>query len=96
MVTIPLKVSDELARRLMPLQDQLPDIIERGLRDLEAETHVQQDAASKSAVLAALQSTGLVTIPDPTIRLKKRTRLTPIQSGGQPASELIIEERRIQ
>ncbi len=40
MVTIPLKVSDELARRLMPLQDQLPDIIERSLRDLEAETHI--------------------------------------------------------
>ncbi len=96
MVTIPLKVSDELAQRLMPLQDRLPDIIEHGLRDLEAETGVQSATASKAAVLEALQATGIVTVPDPAARLKKRTRHTPLQAGGQPASEMIVEERGAQ
>ncbi len=74
MVTIPLKVSDELAQRLMPLQDRLPDIIERGLRDLEAETGAQSATASKAAVLEALQATGIVTVPDP----KALLQTTPI------------------
>lgn len=91
MVTIPLKVSDELAQRpQVPWRDQLPRIIERGLRDLETEA---QPPVSKSAILAALQSTGLVTIPDPAARTRARIRHTPLEAGGPPASELIIAER---
>lgn len=95
MVTIPLQVSEDLARRLLPVQDRLPDIIERGLRDLETEANTLQRApASRSAILAALQSTGLVTVPDPAARLKLRTRHTPLQAGGPPASEFIVEDRQ--
>jgi len=73
----------------------LPDIIERGLRDLETEANTLQRAAvSRSAVLAALQSTGLVTVPDPAARLTPRTRHTPLQAGGPLASELIVEDRQ--
>jgi hypothetical protein len=90
MVTIPLKVSDELAQRLMPWRDQLPRIIERGLRGLETEA---PPPVSKSVILAALQSTGLVTIPDPAARTRARIRHTPLKAGGPPASELIIAER---
>ena len=32
MVTIPLQLSNELAQRVMPIQDRLPEIIELGLR----------------------------------------------------------------
>ena len=92
MVTIPLKVSDELAQRLMPWRDQLPRIIERGLRDLE--TAAPPPPVSKSVILAALQSTGLVTIPDPAARTRARIRHTPLEAGGPPASEWIIAERR--
>ena len=96
MVTIPLKVSDELAQRPQaPWRDQLPRIIERGLRDLETEAPTQPPV-SKSAILAALQLTGLVTIPDPAARTRARIRHTPLEAGGPPASELIIAERSSQ
>ena len=48
----------------------------------------------KSQVLAALSSTGLVTLPKPATSPQARVRHTPIEVGGQPASEMIIEERR--
>ena len=95
MVTIPLQVSEDLARRLLPMQDRLPDIIECGLRDLETEVNTPPRASvSRSTVLAALQSTGLVTVPDPAARSKLRLRHTPLQAGGPPASEFIVEDRQ--
>ena len=36
MVTIPLHLSNELAQRVMPIQDRLPEIIELGLRQFAA------------------------------------------------------------
>jgi hypothetical protein len=94
MVTIPLNVSEDLARRLLPVQDRLPDIIERGLRDLEAEGETSPSEASRPDILAALQSTGLVTVPDRAARSKPRVRHTPLSAGGPPASDLILAERR--
>ena len=96
MVTIPLKVSDELAGRLLPLQDRLPEIIELGLRQIKAQADADAEAnlsASKARALAALASTGIVTLPEPAARLQARIRHTPIQAGGQPASEIIIKVR---
>ena len=96
MVTIPLKVSDELAGRLLPLQDRLPEIIELGLRQIKAQADASAEAslsASKARVLAALASTGIVTLPEPAARLQARSRHTPIQAGGPPASEIIIKAR---
>lgn len=93
MVTIPLNVSEDLARRLLPVQDRLPDIIERGLRDLEAESKALPTEASRPTILAALQSTGLVTVPDLAARSKPRVRHTPLVAGGPSASDLILAER---
>jgi len=96
MVTIPLKVSDELAGRLLPLQDRLPEIIELGLRQIKAQIDADAEAnlsASKARVLAALASTGIVTLPKPAARLQARSRHTPIQADGPPASEIIIKAR---
>jgi hypothetical protein len=81
---------------LLPLQNRLPEIIELGLRQLEAQTDVDAEtaaSASKDRVLAALDSTGVVTLPEPAARLQPRTRHTPIQADGQPVSEIIIEGR---
>ena len=95
MITIPLQLSDELARRVKPLQDRLPEIIELGLRQVESGTTIEASPErGKERVLAALHSTGIVTLPDPRARRTGRVRHTPIKAGGQPASEIIIEERR--
>jgi hypothetical protein len=96
MVTIPLKVSDELAVRLIPLQDRLADIIEMGLRQMEVKASVEtetEQSTLKPRVLAALLSTGLVSLPRLDARPRSRLRHTPILAGGQPASEIIIEQR---
>jgi hypothetical protein len=98
MVTIPLKVSDDLAGRLLPLQDRLPEIIELGLRQIKAQADADAKAGlstSRARALAALASTGIVTLPRPATRLQARIRHTPIQAGGQPASEIIIEARGV-
>jgi hypothetical protein len=94
MVTISLKVSDELAGRLAPYQDRLPEIIELGLDQVEVAANGEANRdALKTRVLAALNSTGIVTAPEATVRPRPRIRRTPIEAGGPPASEIIIEER---
>ncbi len=94
MITIPLKVSEELAGRLLPLQNRLPEIIELGLRQLKAQSDTEAvPSTPKERVLAALVSTGIVSLPEPATSSQPRNRHTPIQAGGQPASELIIEAR---
>ena len=93
MITIPIKLPDELARRLLPMQDRLPDIIERGLREIEAEAQESSPlTARKAQILKALQSTGIVSMPEVS-SVAKATRHSPIEVGGQPASEIIIEQR---
>jgi len=97
MVTITLEVPDRLANRLAPFQDRLPEIIEVGLRQVEAGTRreLETDRSQlKLQVLAALQSTGIVTVPETSVRPQARVRRTPIKAGGKPASEIIIEDRR--
>ena len=95
MITIPLQLPDGLARRVMPLQDRLPEIIELGLRQVEAASEVGAgDSQAKQRVLEALASTGIVTLPAPAARGKAHLRHTPIKAGGPPASEMIIAERR--
>ncbi len=90
-----LEVSDELAERLTAHQDRLPEIIELGLREVEAGTGPETEMERtqlKLQVLEALQSTGVVTLPEQPVG--PRSRHTPIQAGGKPASEIIIENRR--
>jgi hypothetical protein len=97
MVTISLKVSDELAERLAPYRDRLPEIVELGLSQVESQSEgdtTLNHSALKAQVLAALRSTGIITAPEPTARAETRVRHTPLKAGGPPASELIIAERR--
>ena len=95
MITIPVQLSDELARRVAPLQDRLPEIIERGLRQIEGDKQAEASYPNtKQQVLDAMASTGIVTLPRGAAQGRPRARQTPIVAGGRPASELIIAERR--
>jgi len=95
MITIPVRLSNELAKRVQPFQDRLPEIIELGLRQITAGREGQADyPQANQRALDALTSTGIVTLPTPAAHRKARARRTPIQAGGPPASALIIAERR--
>jgi hypothetical protein len=95
MITIPVQLSNELAQRVLPLQDRLPEIIELGLREIAAVGKAGGDyPPAKQQALDALISTGIITLPVPAAHRKARTRRTPIKAGGLPASALIIAERR--
>ncbi len=88
MNTISLQVSDELAGKLLPLKDRLPEIIELGLQ------HWQNEAAltPRQQAEALWEATGLLVTRDSQM-IPSRKRRTPIQAGGKPASEIIIEQR---
>ncbi|MCX6032551.1 MAG: hypothetical protein NT169_25065 [Chloroflexi bacterium] len=95
MITIPLQLSNELARQVMPLQDRLPEIIELGLRQIAVVRTAEVGYPQvKQQALDALASTGIVTLPRAAAHRKASTRRTPIKAGGPPASEMIIAERR--
>ena len=95
MITIPVQLSNELAQRVMPLKDRLPEIIELGLRQIEIEKQAEASTSqAKQHVLDAMASTGIVTLPRAAAGREPRARHTPILAGGRPASELIIAERR--
>ena len=92
MVTIALKVPDRLANRLAPFQDRLPEIVELGLSRWQ---EIEQDHLTPRQQVEKLwAATGLIVSPDPAITRRypsSRTRQTPIQAGGNPASQIIIE-----
>ena len=104
METIQIQVSSELAQRLRPYQRELPRILEWGLRRVERETEAETGAESaleatalQKRVVAALRRAGAIG-PDPEemaqyLAQRENRRWTPIQAGGKPASEMIIEER---
>ncbi|GAB4418598.1 MAG: hypothetical protein Fur0044_14670 [Anaerolineae bacterium] len=93
MVTILLELPDDLAQRLTPLRDRLPEIIELGLRQW---SDAEPALTSRQRVEQIWAATGLIVPLDPAIArryAKSRQRRTPIQAGGKPASEIIIEQR---
>ena len=97
-------MSSELAQRLRPYQSELPRILEWELRHVEKETKVETGAESvpeamalQRRVVAALRRAGTVG-PDPEemayyLAQRENQRWMPIQTGGKPASQMIIEER---
>jgi hypothetical protein len=92
MITIPLQLSEELAAQVRPLQDRLPEIIELGLRQWRK----QPQLTPRQRVEQIWEAQGLIepAVPsDARGRETRRTRRAPIAAGGQPASEIIIEQR---
>jgi hypothetical protein len=95
MITIPLQLPNDLARRVLPFQDRLAEILELGLRQVEMSGESEAGyPQTKQEVLDALASTGIVTLPAPGAHRKARARRTPIKADGTPASQMIISERR--
>lgn len=97
MVTISLKVSDQLAQRLTSLQDHLPEIIELGLRHWQKQGVGQSTLTPRQRVERLWAATGLIVPLDPTIAcryLLSRTRQPAVHAGGKPASQIIIEQRQ--
>jgi len=104
METIQVNVPSELAQRLRPYQDEMPRILEYGLRYIEEKTEASpakkaepEAIAAIRTIIAVLRQAGAVG-PDPEVTaqyLAKRANRSwqPIVAGGKPASEMIVEER---
>jgi hypothetical protein len=97
----------ELARRLRLHSDDLPEILERGLRSIEGEAETgstpppsePESTPDREQVLAALRSAGILVDLDPAIAVTYVTgadqqRHTPVKVDGTPLSEMIVAERR--
>lgn len=92
MVTISVHLSNELAERVFPLQERLPEIIELGLRQLVDDRATPAAPFLMSQAVEALTSTGIVTLP--AARRSRAEQRHPVIAGGPPASEMILAERR--
>jgi hypothetical protein len=103
METIQVNVPSELAQRLRPYQDEMPRILEYGLRYVEGKAEAspakkaELEAIAIRQIIAVLRQAGAVG-PDPEVTaqyLAKRANRSwqPIVAGGKPASEMIVEER---
>ncbi|MBM3128826.1 MAG: hypothetical protein FJ009_09415 [Chloroflexi bacterium] len=86
---ITIEIPDQLAERLSPYREQLPQILELGLAGLETASPHPDDWRERT--IRVLMETGLVRTPETSLR--PRRRHTPIKMAGKPLSELIIEQR---
>jgi hypothetical protein len=99
METIELQVSPELAQRLRQHTDQLPQILEWGLRHLEQEQGLLEADIQRRRVREALQTAGLSLSRSASpstaglLSSGQRAELSRRFSAGRPLSELITEER---
>jgi len=94
MVTISLELPDDLVRRLTPLRDRRPEIIELGWRHWQNTEPAQRTPRQRVEQIWA--TTGLIVSLDPTIIHRypiPQERRIPIRAGGKPASQIIIEQR---
>jgi hypothetical protein len=94
MGTIQVQVPSELAQRLRLHYEELPQILEWGLRQLEQN---QAKAEQQQQIIAILWQAG-ATGPDADtvaqyLAEQAAAPWTPIEAGGKPASEIIIEDR---
>jgi len=93
--TISVEVPADLAQKLAPLKPYWTAILRLGLQ------HWQASASSltlRRQVEQLWETTGvIVPLEASLLRLAapyaSSTRITPLQVGGQPASEIIIEQR---
>lgn len=105
--TIQVQVPTELARRLRLHSDDLPKILEWGLRCIEGEAEAgstpppsePESTPDREQILAALRSAGLLVDLDPAIVVKyvastEQKQHTPVKVDGTPLSEMIVAERR--
>jgi hypothetical protein len=102
METVEIQVTKELAQQLRFYKNELPRLLELGLRFLKTERMTQPLIESTSlslqeqtiSVLRRAGATGpdAKSIVQYLAKPEMKTR-QPIRAGGKPASDMIIEER---
>jgi hypothetical protein len=88
MTTIQLEIPDDLAKELVPYQDQLLELLQLGLEQRLAEEYTEHTRLEKT-----LRSAGKVTSPKPYGGARPYKYRTPLPTKGRPASEIIMECR---
>ena len=89
-VDITIRVPDELGRQLERFQDRLPELLERGLRDIAAESDANfGDAEAIIAVLASRPTPEQVLAlrPSPEMQSRVSELLRRSKDGGLPRVE---------
>jgi hypothetical protein len=92
MHTIQLELEEELAARLGPYRDKLPEMLKLGLEALQ-EREVQERQEEHRRVLAVLGAAPQVNLPKPPNGDASYTRRSPVEITGQPVSEIVIADR---
>jgi hypothetical protein len=88
-VELTLHVSEELASRLRPVQDQLPQILELGLRELHAAPPQFEGLGDVLETLARLPPPQeiLALRPSPALQERISSLLDKLRNGGLSADE---------
>jgi len=104
METIQITVSTQLARKLRPYTQDLPRVLEWGLRYAEEKSgtnlsaaNTPEESAMQKLTIAALRQAGAVG-PEPEaiaayLALNEDPAWVPIIAVGKPASEIVMEDR---
>ncbi|MCB0207966.1 MAG: hypothetical protein KDJ52_01475 [Anaerolineae bacterium] len=101
METIEIEISSELYQRLRPYQKDLAHVLELGLGCLEEKPADLSDtvtSVSPEQIITVLHQAGAVGADMATIvahlSLPENKTWQPLQTSGEPASEIIIQQRR--
>jgi hypothetical protein len=94
METIQVQVPSDLAQRLQPYYDQIPQILEWGLQHIKQQQAGLESQQQAITILRQLGATG----PDSNaianyLAASAVAGWSPLEAGGRPASELIIKAR---
>lgn len=95
MHTIQIEISDQLATQLSPYRESLPALLEAGLRAWKRKSR-QRQSETTAQIRQALIASGKVLSPDFEGAPHDYVRQSPIIIGGQPVSEIAIEQRGAQ
>jgi hypothetical protein len=91
------KVPNDLAQRLLPLQEHLPEIIEMGLQQWQSQEQDQAHLTPRQRVERLWATHKLTTsLPPATIQryATSSQRQSPLRTEGKPASQIIIDQRK--
>jgi hypothetical protein len=92
MHTIHLELEEELAAKLTPYRDKLSEILDLGLQAIQ-ERETKERYQARERVLAALKDSSDVNVPRPPSGKGPYLRHPPVQTVGQPVSEIAIAQR---
>lgn len=95
MHTIEIEISEQLAHQLLPYHQELPALLEAGLRSWQRQRKQhRQSLVTAAQIREALVASGKVIVPDPALANEPYVRHTPVAITGQPGSEIVIEQRK--